>query len=195
MGAPKNPGPKPVPGFGWSWDLPRRVGLSLHVHLSHGSDLIAFRCEAGHSPLHYSHLPHHLLAAGKKWRRNKGNARETVHSIIPAIFTLCLHQWLTLYFPLPLFLDTLAVLHVVSLWFTFYNALAQRTTPRESAWRGPSLQRQALISLDIFADVGVVQPPDLLPGPQAVMTGMDQLHNVGKAINHPQNNHKWVRIL
>ena len=120
----------------WSWDLPRRVGLSLHVHLSHGSDLIAFRCEAGHSPLHYSHLPHHLLAAGKKWRRNKGNARETVHSIIPAIFTLCLHQWLTLYFPLPPFLDTLAVLHGFTCYITLIHFL-QRIGPTYNTHQHP----------------------------------------------------------
>ena len=50
-----------------------------------------------------------------------------------------------------------------------YNASAQRLPhpSRDSAqdMTGPSLQRQALASLDIFADVGVVQPPDLLPGP------------------------------
>ena len=45
--------------------------------------------------------------------------------------------WLTLYFPLPLFLDTLAVLHVISLWFTFYNALAQRTQGIGMTWAEP----------------------------------------------------------
>lgn len=82
--------------------------------------------------------------------------------------------------------------HFDSLFTTHWPNVQHPSTPRESA-RGPSLQRQALISLDIFADVGVVQPPDLLeedPGDDG-----HQLHNVGKAIHHPQNNHKWVRIL